>query len=229
MQIKILDSGSQANCYILSTEKSQLIIDVGSKWENILLELDFNKKINCVVSHGTSDKSKKKLKHLDHSKSQFDVQRSGIQLYGTHNTSVGQILNLDEWKILICPAYHSIECISFDILNINENKRLFFLTDSVKMPNIVDKLYDAILVECNYSDDVINEHIKNNTLGHSSYNNHMNLSTLINFFELRKNKPKNLILCHTSNINSNHTEILDKLDKYADNLYIAKSNLKINI
>lgn len=53
MQLKILNSGSKGNCYLLKGNSETLMIECGISFRNILKGLDFNidKVVGAIVSH----------------------------------------------------------------------------------------------------------------------------------------------------------------------------------
>lgn len=53
LMLKTVGSGSSGNCYILSSRKTSLLIDLGIKEKEIKKALDFNiiDIAGCIVSH----------------------------------------------------------------------------------------------------------------------------------------------------------------------------------
>ena len=53
MKLIVVGTGSKGNCYILSNEKENLVIEAGASYEKILRGLNYNVKnvVGVVVSH----------------------------------------------------------------------------------------------------------------------------------------------------------------------------------
>lgn len=51
-RLKVLDSSSKGNCYLLECNNETLILECGVKWETVLKEVeDFSKIVGVCVSH----------------------------------------------------------------------------------------------------------------------------------------------------------------------------------
>ena len=70
MKLKVLSSGSQGNCYILQSEKEQLILDCGIGLKYIKAGLGFNisNVAGCLVTHH----------HKDHDLTSNELIKMGI-------------------------------------------------------------------------------------------------------------------------------------------------------
>ena len=166
----------------------------------------------------------------DHNKSRKDFDKRALTTYSVDNTKIGQTIKLGSFLIKILPAYHNVECISFLITDIITNKNIYFATDTKELPNIVDKKFDCMLIECNYSKEEIIDKISKGLDVHQGYENHMSLEYLAEWLKKRTTKPKTLCLIHLSNrSNLNEIKASECLKQYADNVLIAKEQLTIEI
>src|SRR5689334_18059148 len=78
MNLKIINSGSSGNCYILESDTTALIIECGVPMKEIMQGLDFNlnKVAGVLVSH----------EHKDHCKSVKDIVAAGLDVYASDGT-----------------------------------------------------------------------------------------------------------------------------------------------
>jgi len=79
MKLKVLNSNSAGNSYILYNDTEALLIECGVRFDKIKEALDFNLKkvVGCLVTH----------EHNDHCKAVNDVVKAGINVWtstGTH-------------------------------------------------------------------------------------------------------------------------------------------------
>lgn len=167
--IKVLASGSSGNCYLLETEKETLILECGIRYKDILKGLNFDliKVVGCLVTH----------EHKDHCKAVNEVMSSGINVYMSEGTSAGI-----EFKIPVETAAYRLNYLrhnipkhigGFTVLPFNvehdvneplgflihhkELGKIVFVTDSYYLKTVFRTKIDHILIECNYSESILNE------------------------------------------------------------------------
>lgn len=219
MKLKVLSTGSSGNCYILTADNGrQLILDCGIKYEKIILDCDFEKVDGCIMTH----------KHKDHSLSKEDLEMIGVTVYCHSNLKPAEkVIIGNDWTILPIPMKHGKEqCFSYLIYNTSENKNIYFATDCEKLPKISDKVYDLLMVECNYDNDTVFDLKARHALKNSSYMNHLCLETLHEWFKQRTTIARNVLLIHGSNSgNLNYSKALDTIKPYGKNVQIAKPNV----
>jgi phosphoribosyl 1,2-cyclic phosphodiesterase len=164
--IKVLASGSTGNCYLLETEKEILILEAGINIKKIKegLNFDLNKVVGCLITH----------EHKDHSKSVREVLKCGIDVYMSEGTLKGINLDFDyshripyllehnsiakigEFTVIPFNTQHDVnEPLGFLIYH-SELGKVLFITDSFYVKNRFNNV-DHILIECNYSEDVLSE------------------------------------------------------------------------
>lgn len=224
MKLKILDSGSSGNCAILTDNvDNQLILDCGIKYEKIITNVDFDKSICCLVSH----------EHKDHSLSIEKIRNCGIGVYTHDNFVNGQMLTLNNvWKILPIELPHDKDTTSYSFLIYNkiENKTIYFATDCTQLPQLADKKYDLIMVENNYSVEIVEENSISGKLVNCGYLRHLSTEYVGQWLIRLSQKPQNLVITHLSNSGNISIPIIqNKLKPLCDNLYIAKKNMEIQI
>lgn len=164
IEIKTLASGSSGNAYHISDGHTELLIECGINFRDIQIALNFETSniAGCLVSH----------EHKDHSKGIKDVLKAGIDVYTSQGTidSEGidhhrlKIIKAKEqfqvctWTILPFEVEHdAAEPLGFLLQSTNGGK-LLFATDTYYVRYKFRGL-THIMVECNYSLDILNENI----------------------------------------------------------------------
>ncbi|EOV2287374.1 MBL fold metallo-hydrolase [Listeria monocytogenes] len=169
MKIKTIASGSKGNAYVISSGRSQLLIECGINFDKIRKALNFDLSTveGCLISH----------EHGDHVAGVKKMLRtSNIKLCASEGTlSVLKPLdsqqvvlkekvaqNIGEWIVLPFRTEHDAkEPLGFMIQR--KNERLLFITDSYfvryKFKNI-----NYLMIECNYSADILEENVINKVI-----------------------------------------------------------------
>lgn len=234
MSIKVLASGSAGNCYLLETEKEILILECGVRYKDILKGLNFNlnKVVGCLISH----------EHGDHSKAINEIMNAGIDVYMSAGAKEG--INFKS------PAIHRINIVEhgkryrvggFDIVPFTiehdtkeplgflvqhkELGKILFATDTYYLRNTF-KDVDHILIECNYSEDILDEIPPYRARVLKS---HMSLETLketLMAWDLRRTKDVTLI--HISEGNGEPKRFREEIEKMTGiETYVAVPGLEI--
>lgn len=169
-KLRVLGSSSKGNCYILEVEKEVLILDCGVAPRNINKELPKDKKVvGCLITHS----------HKDHSKAYKKLIEKGIRVYtskGVKNELEGQDGDLNTFtevsrgfptykfgQFLVLPFQNNhthndgtdCPCLGF-LIRHKEFGKLLFATDTYKIDFKFDNV-DHILIECNYSESIIED------------------------------------------------------------------------
>ncbi|MBC1824195.1 MBL fold metallo-hydrolase [Listeria seeligeri] len=164
MEIRTIASGSKGNAYIVSSGRSNLLIECGINFDIIrkALKFDLSAVEGCLISH----------EHGDHTAGVKKMLRtSNIKIYASEGTfsalnipdSRQFILkeksaqNIGEWIVLPFRTEHDAkEPLGFMIQH--QNERLLFITDSYyvryKFKNI-----NYLMIECNYSEDILEQNV----------------------------------------------------------------------
>lgn len=160
MNLKVLSSSSEGNCYLLtSSGGSTLIIECGVPSADIKKALRFTLKdvAGCIVTH----------QHNDHARSVIDLLRYGITVYAGsevfkskgHKSPFAcivrprQSFNVGEYKVTALQSFHDVPCLCY-IVEHEEMGKLLFATDTYKLPYKVKDI-NHLMLECNYCDDVL--------------------------------------------------------------------------
>jgi phosphoribosyl 1,2-cyclic phosphodiesterase len=233
--IKVLASGSTGNCYIIQAGEDILLLECGINIKEIKQGLDFDlsKVKGCLVTH----------EHKDHCKSINNILAAGIDVYMSEGTAKG-IEFLDErYSYRFNYLRHKIPkniagftIIPFDVQH-DVNEPLGFLIYHPKVGKIVfatDTYYlkatfksvDHILIECNYSEDILPQLPAWRA---RTIRSHMNLETLketLRAWEL--GNTKDITLIHISNDNGEPERFQQEIETLTGiKTYVAEPGLII--
>ena len=241
MELRVLESGSQGNGYLLVSNQDTLLIECGVKFSEVKRALDFDLSIlsGCVATHS----------HGDHFKYAKEVIAAGVDLYcsegtlkesglkinhRTHMIRDQNSFSVGSFKILPFQVMHdTLEPLNF-LISHPEMGNLLFLTDTwysaFKFKNL-----NQIMLEINYSEDILNANILSGRVSHFVANrirtNHMELQTgkdLLLANDL--SGVQNIVLLHLSDANSNATEFKQEIYKQTDiPTIVAERNTRISL
>lgn len=231
-QLNVLSSGSHGNAYILECDNEQLLIELGIKWKDILkgLDYDLTKVQGCIASHH----------HSDHLKSIKNALKSGLSVYSCSEVQsihqkakvleMGKKTLIGGFRVQPIPLEHSVQCYGF-IIEHKECGKILFATDCKEFKYKVKNLHH-ILIECNYSEDVLIENMCDNVEMRSHHENHLELNDCVAAIKANYNANlQNVVLIHLSNNNSNEAVFVDTVKSAIglNNVYVAKEGLNINL
>lgn len=220
MTLKVLDTGSSGNCYLLQSESETLIIEAGIPYKRILKGLDFNlmNVVGVVVSHS----------HSDHSKSAEDFKRAGIPVFAPYDLGENDVWIRSQFTVQSFHLEHDVPCVGFYILHPDMGS-LVYLTDTeyckYRFPYV-----NHILAECNYDTRLIPE-------DHPAWvhilTGHMELQTTKGFIQANKSSElRNIILCHMSAENLDISVMQKEISEVAGKrvkVSVAESGLRVEL
>lgn len=219
MKIKVLGSSSRGNCYLLQLEKETLILECGVSYKKILKGLDFNLEsvVGCLVTH----------EHKDHSKAIVELTSSGIDVFtskGTlealgienHRTKIiesEKLFKISNFNIMAFSTKHdAVEPLGF-LINHKDIGNLLFITDSYYCEYNFKNL-NHIMIECNYSKDLLDNNKNKIYLRNRIVKSHFELSNVINFLKANDlSNIKTITLLHLSEDNSNKNLFIKEIEK----------------
>lgn len=222
MVLKVLNSGSSGNCYILESDTEALIIEAGVPFLEVKKAMDFNvrKIVGVLVSHS----------HGDHSKFIEEYKRAGIPVFRPYLTEdPGPFLRpYGNFGVQPFELTHDVPCYGFYIQH-PESGRLVYASDTEYIKYRFKDI-NHILVEANYSNDLINNEAVNRE---HVLRGHMSLQTALDFISTNDNPAlRNVVLIHLSDKNADSAEFLQKTKetvKYGAECYIAEKSLEVDL
>ena len=241
MKLKVINSGSTGNCYILESERHILILECGVPFFEIKKALGFklNKVVGCLMTH----------EHKDHSLCAKEMMNSGIKIYSTKGTfeALGLIENPNAIEIDKYELIKSIPMFSFMalkskhdckdpvifVINHHEMGTTLFATDTKHVIDRIEGLSN-IIIEANYCEDIVREKSHNGTLNvyvdTRTMQNHMSLQTAITALKFNDiSKVNNIVLCHLSDRNTHEKRFKEQVQKATlKTVNIATPGLEIN-
>ena len=240
MKLKVLGSGSSGNCYLLQNENETLIIECGLRYKDILKGLNFNLSnvVGCLISH----------EHKDHSKAANDLIRNGIDVYLSEGTAAGiEFTDINSgYRIHEIESEKAIKIKNFVVLPFetehDANEPLGFLIyhkDMGKLLFITDSYYcqyrfenvDHILIECNYSNKILQEKELPKFLKSRIIKSHFELENVKEFLKATDlTGTKEIVLIHLSDGNSNAAEFQEEIERLTGKLtYVADKGLELEL
>lgn len=211
IDIKVIASGSKGNAYLIDDGHSQILIECGITFKDIQKALSFKTSsiAGCIVSH----------EHKDHSKGIKDVLKSGIDIYASQGTidaeniqnhrlkpiKAKEQFTLGSWIILPFDIQHdAAEPLGFLLVSENGGK-LLFATDTYYVKYKFTGL-THIMIECNYSLDILNENIESGRVHPAMKNrllrSHFSLENVKEFLKVNDlSKVQEIYLMHLSDTN----------------------------
>lgn len=168
IDVKCLASGSSGNAYAVDDGESVLLLEAGIPAKKILsgfLPL-LPRVAGCLITH----------EHGDHACGAVGLAGRGIDLYATAGTFAsvpgdvpahrrrdaqkGVQFRLGSWIVLPFETEHdAAEPVGFLLYSLAAQEKLLFATDTYYIPNTFRGL-NVVMVECNYSRDLLEENIK---------------------------------------------------------------------
>lgn len=213
IDIKVLASSSSGNCYLIDDGETKLLLEAGISLKRIQKGTAYQvtSVAGCLVTH----------EHQDHSKAVNDLMGIGIDCYMSKGTAAAinaqdfrckeimpnVIVDIGTWLIKPFDTRHDAsEPFGYLLYSNNTGERLVFITDSYYVPyKFADLNY--IMVECNYSDEMLNRNFINGSINEARrkriMRSHMSLENCKEL--LRANdlsKVKEIHLLHLSDENS---------------------------
>lgn len=238
MVLKVLGSSSSGNCYILESDTEALIIEAGLPFMEVKKALNFNvrKIVGVVVSHS----------HGDHAKYISEYERAGIRTFTPYefsNHETAECNYMGKFKIKdfaltdkrgnfkhTNPDGSECPCYGFYISHQDIGSMVYISDTELVKWNFKKQKLNHILLESNYSDDLIDNEAVNRE---HVLRGHMSLQTALGFISTNDNPAlRNVVLLHLSDKNSDSEQFLQKTKetvKYGADYYIAEKGLEVDL
>ncbi|WP_343320289.1 MBL fold metallo-hydrolase [Sphingobacterium multivorum] len=234
MKLNILGSGSAGNSYLIHNDEEALLLDAGVKIKAVKAALDFNinKIVGCLITHS----------HMDHAGSAKDLLKAGIDVYCLEETAkaaglvghrvhflhTGVTYNIGQFKVIAFPVNHDVPCVCFLIHHV-ETGKFCFVTDTYYCQHLFPGL-NNIIVEANYSEDIIDEKNDPHFLRNRILQSHMSIETCEKFLDAHDlSAVNNIVLIHLSDRNSHAIEFKNRVKtKTGCSVHIAEKDMEIH-
>lgn len=232
MQLKVINSNSSGNAYLLESATDTLLIECGVHVNKIKKALNFKiNNVNAIVTHS----------HGDHACSIKDVLNAGIPVYASAETILaagilqhhrvnqmvaGTNYSIGSFKVRPFEVNHDVHCFGF-LIKHEECGLVLFLTDTFYCNYHFPGL-NNIIIECNHAVDLLQANTQK-FLQDRIVQSHMNLETCKDL--LRANNlsaVNNIVLIHLSDSNSDEERFQREVKEVTGkDVHIAKAGLCI--
>lgn len=222
MKLKVLDSGSSGNCYILENKTEALIIEAGISFKEVKIVLDFNisKIVGVIASHI----------HSDHSKVVSVYEKAGIPVFKPYESEMErQVRKYGEFVIKSFPLVHDVPCFGFLVCH-PECGKVLYISDTEYVKYRFKNL-NHILVEANYDKELLAETEEVSRKRNHVLSGHMEIRTTCEFLRVNQNPGlQNVVLLHLSEDNADSGQFRSKVSGFVDcPVQIAKRGLEVNL
>ena len=243
MELVILGSSSQGNSYIIQSETEALVLEAGIDFQQVQHALGWNvsKVAGCLITH----------EHMDHAARMNEFLQARIPVFTSAGTiskiqrpgkfdpflfkvKAGKPFTAGRFQIIPFETKHdSEEPLGFFIYH-PEMGTVLFATDTYYLPQTFAGL-NNILIECNYSREILEENIEANRLPKVVRNrivqSHMSLDNCIRTIQANDiTKVNNIILIHLSEGNSDPQDFQRRVhEATGKTVHIAKPGKKIQL
>ena len=240
MKLKVINTGSVGNAYILENDSEALLIECGVNIKDIkqALNYSFSKLVACIVTH----------EHGDHAKAIKDVLKAGIKVFATEGThaacgttmhhracmlKLSKEVKIGSFRIRPFHIKHDAAEPCGFLINHPETGNVLFLTDTVYSPYTFENLHN-IIVEANYSKEIIDRKVREGAspefLRNRILKSHLSLE---NCKELLKandlSNVNHIIMIHLSDSNSNEDQFQREVQELTGkNVTVASAGMEIN-
>ncbi len=242
MRLKIINSNSGGNAYILENDQEALLIECGVRFDLIKHAVGFNlsKIVGCIVTHS----------HGDHCRGAHDLTHAGINIYATEGTCEELSANwkpnphrirprhmaipfsLGPFRIIPFRTEHDTKEPCGFLIHHDECGVVLFLTDTVYSP-FVFKGLNNIIVEANYCDDILEQKRQAGTtiemLRDRVIESHMSLKNCKDLLAANDlSKVNNIVLIHLSDSHSDERRFKREVEELTGKtVYVADKNMVI--
>jgi phosphoribosyl 1,2-cyclic phosphodiesterase len=223
--LKVIGTGSEGNCYLLTVGDEVLVIEAGVNFTAIkkALNFDLSKVMGVLITH----------EHDDHSYAVKDFQKFGKDIYCTFGT--GEALKLKKYNTVRYMEWFNIKNLSFIAFKTYHDatqpcgfliefngKRLVFLTDSSDLRTKFDNV-DYWIIEANYSNDKLQKSGLDSSLKKRIQDTHMSIDRCKTI--LHYHNAKFAVLIHASENHADKDEFIKKIP-YA---IVAENGMEIEL
>lgn len=240
MKLTVLGSSSSGNSYILEASDGVLVIECGLPLIEVKKALDFNigRIAGAIVTHQHGDHSKFIAEYLKSAirvcalKEVFDAHTLKQRIFcktiePMHGYRIGT------FKVFAVPVEHDVPCVGF-VIEHEEMGKMLFVTDTMMFEYRIENL-SHILIEANYSDEILDYNIENGITPASMrprlLQSHMEIKTTESILlSSNLDSVNEIVLIHLSNNNSDAEQFKQRImQKTGKPVIIAKRGVTVNV
>lgn len=223
MRLKVISTGSSANCYLLEAGAEVLILDAGVSVKKVLPYIkDFRSIVGCLVTH----------EHKDHSRGAKELAMRGIDVFSSSGTleAIGlmdyeacaikplEAVKTGKFTIMAFETQHdAAQPFGFLVRYDETGENLIYATDTYYLrytfPNI-----NYWIVECNYTDENLSRALEKGELNLSLRNrllqSHMSLRRLKQALAANDlSEARKIVLVHLSDSRSDEQRMVREIEE----------------
>lgn len=227
LEITVLASGSSGNAYLITYEKTNILLDAGISFKKIQ-ELTHFIKIDAILcTHEHQDHCKAVPMALKHGIPVFmpmSMKRLYNSIYAIGCIPMAKCSFLSNVSGIAFNLEHDIDCIGY-LIDIADN-RICYITDSLYTKYTFPRVTYWML-ECNYSKDIIDKNTKDGIVNRFVRNrviqNHMSLDTVKSILISNDlSRTEAIYLLHLSDFNSDLAEFKREIQSLTGKIVYAK-------
>lgn len=228
IKIKCLASGSKGNSYAIDDGSTVLLLEAGITASRMMAGYYhiFERVCGCLVTH----------EHMDHIMGAAKLTDMGIDIYASGKTidkirytvrrpyrlntiKAGCQFELGTWIILPWEAHHDAdEPLGYLLYSTVTHERVLFATDTYYIPNTFNNL-NYIMVECNYSLELLNQSVAAGTFPESHkarvMQSHFSIDNVKDFLSHNDlSAVQRIYLIHVSGQNGDKTQFKRQITKH---------------
>lgn len=243
MRLKIINSNSRGNAYLLESHDDILLIECGVRFQRIkeALNFDLSRLVGCIITHS----------HGDHCCGVKDLTYAGIPVYATEGTCEELLekwnpnphrirsrhmavpFNLGNFRIIPFKTVHDTKEPCGFLIHHPECGVTLFLTDTVYSPFSFRGL-NNIIVEANYCENILEARRQTGEtiemLRDRVIQSHMSLQNCLDL--LRANdlsQVNNIVLIHLSDSHSHADKFRKEVAELSGKtVWIAEAGMQID-
>lgn len=240
MKLSVLGSSSAGNCYLLEASDGVLVVECGVPFIEVKKALDFKigRIFGAIVTH----------QHGDHAKFIAEYLKSAIRVYALQDVfdsahimfnhfcksiEVLKQYRIGSFSVKAFSVVHDVPCVGY-LIEHAEMGKMLFLTDTVAS-NVSSSNLNHILIEANYSDEILDYNIENGITPASMrarlLNSHMEIKTTESVLsKLNLAHVSNIVLIHLSGNNSDAQQFKHRIMQTTGKpTYIAQRGLTLDV
>lgn len=240
MKLTVLGSSSSGNSYILEASDGVLVIECGLPFIEVKKAIDFkiDRIVGAIVTHQHGDHAKYIAEYLKSAirvcalKEVFDAHTLKQRIFcktiePMHGYRIGT------FKVFVVPVEHDVPCVGF-VIEHAEMGKMLFVTDTMMFEYRIENL-SHILLEANYSDEILDYNIENSITPASMrprlLQSHMEIKTTEQILlSSNLDSVNEIVLIHLSNNNSDAEQFKQRImQKTGKTVIIAKRGVTVNV